>query len=99
MSPLLYACRGGHPGLAELLISVNADINTQDSRGWTVSSVMALKLHGRFRGTARMKQTNKSYFNVQCRLVDVVGYYCVRKDQEHRAKFPLHVCLSHFCQT
>ena len=40
MSPLLYACRGGHLGLAELLISVNADINKQDSRGWTVSHVI-----------------------------------------------------------
>ena len=38
MSPLLYACQGGHLGLAELLVSVNADVNKQDSRGWTVSS-------------------------------------------------------------
>ena len=39
MSPLLYACRGGHLGLAELLVSVNADINQQDTRGWTVRLV------------------------------------------------------------
>ena len=43
MSPLHYACRGGHLGLAELLISVNADVNKQDSRGWTVSNVLAPK--------------------------------------------------------
>jgi len=37
MSPLLYACQNGHSSLAQLLITTNADVNKQDTRGWTVS--------------------------------------------------------------
>ncbi len=36
MSPLLYACQNSRVSLSQLLISVNADVNKQDSRGWTV---------------------------------------------------------------
>ena len=37
MSPLLYACQHSHCGLAQLLVDTNADVNKQDTRGWTVS--------------------------------------------------------------
>ena len=37
MSPLMYACQKGRQSLAQLLLSTNADINKQDTRGWTVS--------------------------------------------------------------
>ena len=37
MSPLLYACQNGYSSLAQLLITTNADVNKQDTRGWTVS--------------------------------------------------------------
>ncbi len=36
MSPLLYACQNSRVSLSQLLISVNADVNKQDSRGWAV---------------------------------------------------------------
>lgn len=37
MTPLLYACETGHAGLAELLVSDDADVNSKDVRGWSVS--------------------------------------------------------------
>ena len=38
MTPLLYACQDGQTGLAELLVSAEADVNAKDVRGWTVST-------------------------------------------------------------
>ena len=42
MSPLMYACQVGHFAIAEVLLSLNAEVNYQDSRGWTVSKVCFL---------------------------------------------------------
>ena len=39
MTPLLYACQACQTGLAELLVSADADVNVKDVRGWTVSIV------------------------------------------------------------
>lgn len=37
MSPLMYACREGRVKVISKLLDNQADINKQDSRGWTVS--------------------------------------------------------------
>ena len=39
MNPLLYACQTGQTGLAKLLISSNADVNSSDVKGWTVGTL------------------------------------------------------------
>ena len=40
MSPLMYACREGRVKVVSKLLDNNANINKQDSRGWTVSGGM-----------------------------------------------------------
>ena len=40
MTPLMYASQNGRPELVRLLISKGADMNKQDTRGWTVGSFM-----------------------------------------------------------
>lgn len=37
MSPLMYACREGRVKVISKLLDNQANINKQDSRGWTVS--------------------------------------------------------------
>ena len=36
MTPLMHACQSNHTGLVGVLLSYNADVNGQDSWGWTV---------------------------------------------------------------
>ena len=36
MTPLMYAAQSDQRDVLQLLIQENADINAQDSRGWTV---------------------------------------------------------------
>lgn len=36
MTPLMHACQSNHTGLVGVLLSYNADVNRQDSWGWTV---------------------------------------------------------------
>ena len=42
MTPLLYACQSCHIGVVEYLISVKANVNAQDVRGWSVSKLLYL---------------------------------------------------------
>lgn len=39
MNALMYACQRGRERLAGLLISLGAEVNKQDCRGWTVSGM------------------------------------------------------------
>ena len=42
MSALMYAAREGHAGVVQLLIDKHANLNKQDTKGYTVSSATAL---------------------------------------------------------
>ncbi len=44
MTPVMYAAQNGRPNLVKMLIENQADMNIQDTRGWTVSSFLYLVL-------------------------------------------------------
>ncbi len=44
MSPLMYACRNGREKMVEILLRHKPDVNKQDQRGWTVSSLLRLRV-------------------------------------------------------